>query len=194
MPEHAHGLDWPTGFERTAPENRESTSKFSTGFRATQRDLKQEMERLEADHWRLDDVTGSGGEPGVVVRWTVDGVDHAVACDAYDTKSANLRSAYLWIQETRKRGDRPVMTGRDEFAAAQLPPGDGEEAIVAGAVDDQPDREPHEILGVAADAPEPVVKGAFRELAKEGHGDQGDSDEYDVQELKRARDAMLGEG
>lgn len=41
------------------------------------------------------------------------------------------------------------------------------------AVEPEPDQEPHEVLGVAPDAPEPVVKGAFRELVKEGHGDQG---------------------
>ena len=191
MANSAYEVDWPDGFERTPPGEREKITKFSTGFRKTKRDLKKEMERMGVDHWRLDDVTGSGGDPGVVVRWTADGVDHAVACDAYASKSSNLRSAYLWINETRKRGDRPVVTGQDEFAAAQLPPGDGEEPIVAGGVDDGLDREPHDVLGVAPDAPEPVIRGAFRELAKEGHGDQGGSEKYDVQELQQARDEML---
>jgi len=40
-------------------------------------------------------------------------------------------------------------------------------------------------------APDSVVRGAFRELVKQAHGDQGDSDEWDVSELKRARDALL---
>jgi len=62
---------------------------------------------------------------------------------------------------------------------------------VAIAVEPEPDRRPHEILGVAPDAPEPTVKGAFRELVKDAHGDQGGNDAYDVSELKRARDAML---
>ncbi|WP_049979350.1 J domain-containing protein [Halolamina rubra] len=191
MAKSAYEVDWPDGFERTSPGERDTASKFSTGFRKSKRDLKKEMERMDVDHWRLDDVTGSGGDPGVVVRWTADGVDHAVACDAYESKTANLRSAYLWIKETRKRGDRPVVTGQDEFAAAQLPPGEGEEPIVAGAADDGLDREPHEILGVSPDAPEPVIRGAFRELAKEGHGDQGASEKYDVQELQQARDELL---
>lgn len=55
----------------------------------------------------------------------------------------------------------------------------------------EPDREPHGVLGVAKDAPEPTVKGAFPELVKEGHGDQGGNEEYDVSELKKARDALL---
>ena len=44
---------------------------------------------------------------------------------------------------------------------------------VAFAVEPEPDREPHEVLGVAKDAPVPVVKDAVRKLVKEGHGDQG---------------------
>jgi hypothetical protein len=39
--------------------------------------------------------------------------------------------------------------------------------------------------------PEPVVMGAFRELVKEAHGDQGGNEAYDVAELKQARDALL---
>ncbi len=55
------------------------------------------------------------------------------------------------------------------------------------------DQEPHEVLSVSEDAPEPVIKGAFRELAKEGHVDQGADERYDVAELKEARDAMLAD-
>ena len=47
------------------------------------------------------------------------------------------------------------------------------------------------MLGVSEDAPDPVVKGAFRELVKEAHGDQGGSDQWDVSELKQARDELL---
>jgi hypothetical protein len=35
------------------------------------------------------------------------------------------------------------------------------------------------------------VKGAFRELVKEAHGDQGGNEAYDVSELKHARDELL---
>ena len=43
----------------------------------------------------------------------------------------------------------------------------------------------------AASLPDPVINGAIRELAKEGHGDQGANPEYDVAEIKQARDEML---
>jgi hypothetical protein len=78
-----------------------------------------------------------------------------------------------------------------EFETACFPPGDEDGSPNVIAVEPEPQREPHEVLGVAEGAPEPVVKGAFRELVKEGHGDQGGNDEYDVSELKRARDAIL---
>ena len=51
----------------------------------------------------------------------------------------------------------------------------------------------HEVLGVAPDAPELTVKGAFRELVKDAHGDQGGNEEYDVSKLKEARDELLSE-
>ncbi|OTF01855.1 MBL fold metallo-hydrolase [Halorubrum sp. SD683] len=97
----------------------------------------------------------------------------------------------LYVEEKRKMSDRPVRTSQDEFATAGLPPGDGEEPIVAGAVDAEPDRDPHEVLSVAQDAREESIRGAYRELVKAAHGDQGDDRDLDVQELQEARDAML---
>ena len=39
--------------------------------------------------------------------------------------------------------------------------------------------------------PDPVVKGAYGELVKDAHGDQGGKDAYDAGELNQARDALL---
>lgn len=86
---------------------------------------------------------------------------------------------------------RPVKTGQDEFATARLPPGDGEATDDVVAV--KPERDPHEVLGVAPDAPDAVVEGAFRELVKEAHADQGDNDAYSVDELTSARDALVSD-
>lgn len=83
---------------------------------------------------------------------------------------------------------------------AALPPGEGGEATAVqpdgtiGAADAEPDREPHEVLGAAPDAPDLVIKRVFRLLVKEGHADQGGSEEYDVSELKQARDELLDDG
>lgn len=183
-----HGLDWPTGFDRTPPDDRKSTSKFSTNFRSTKSDIKTEMERMGVDHWRLDDVTGSGGDPGVVLRWTMDGTDHAVACDAYTAKRDNLRSVYLWVNETRMRSDRPVVTGQSAFAAAELPSGDEEDAIVVAG----PGEQPHEILGVAPDAPDGVIRAAAREQKKQHHPDN-DGTTAEFQRIVEAEEQILSE-
>lgn len=178
-------LDWPDELPRTDPTERESTSKFSTNFRSTKSDLKDEMRRMDVDQWRLSDVTGSGGDPGVVVRWRDDGGEYAVACDRYEAKKSNLRATLLWIKETRKREDRPVETGKENFAAAKLPSGD--EAVV------QPDAmDPHVILGVPADAGDEQVEDAFREKATVLHPDQNDGDGVAFRRLKWAREEMKG--
>lgn len=183
-------LDWPDFADRTPEEERKDESKFSVGYRQTKSDLRKEFERMGVEKWTLDDVTGSGGDPGVVVRWVDDGHERVVACDAYTSKSQNLREIYTWISETRLRSNRPVVTAGESFAAARLPPADGTTATAddTAVAAREP---PHEILGVAEDAPDPVVVGAFRELTKEGHSDQGDNPEYDVEDLKWARDQMI---
>ncbi|MFD1688677.1 hypothetical protein ACFR95_05340, partial [Halolamina salifodinae] len=73
-----------------------------------------------------------------------------------------------WINNTRKYGNRPVMTGRTRSARC-VSPSDGEELIVAGTVGSGLDRE-SQILVVSPDATESVIRRAFREIAKESHG------------------------
>ncbi|MFC3476300.1 J domain-containing protein [Halobacterium litoreum] len=195
------GLDWPTGFERTEPVNRERTTKFQASIASTTSAIETEMGRLDPSNWKVS--TGSGGahtkrsglpkhsanpsDPGVVLRWTKDGEQFAVACDAYAKLRDNLRSVYLWVHETRMRSQRPVETGESEFAAARLPPADEDsEAVVAAA-------EPaHEVLEVAPDADDGVVKAAYREKLKDAHPDQGGSS-AEVHRIRNAKEAMLDE-
>lgn len=196
-------LDWPAFAERTSPRRRERTSKYSvTKHQAISRLEKELLDRVGADDWRLSTAAphrksdglpyadSNPDDPGAVARWTKDGEQYAVACDRYTDLRDNIRTIGLYVEEKRRMSDRPVKTGHDEFATARLPPGDesGPDVI---AVEPEPDREPHEVLGVAPDAPEPTVMGAFRELVKEAHGDQGGNDDYDVAELKEARDELL---
>ena len=183
------GLDWPVWADPTPPEDREHTRKFDTKQRQTERELQQEMERMEVAAYHLGKATGRGGFPGVVARWQKDGREYAVCCDHYDHRSNNLRALYLWISETRKAGDRPVRTGQDQMAAAALP---GETASGAAVAAPDPEREPHEVLEVAADASTPVVKAAYRQKSKEAHGDQGGSTAA-MKRLNAAKEAMLDE-
>lgn len=195
-------IDWPVFAERTPPRQRERTSKYSvTQTQAIKRLEHELLERIGAADWRLSTAAphrkrdgrpyadATPDDPGVVVRWAKDGDQFCVACDRYTDLRSNVRTIGLYIEEKRKMSNRPVKTGQDEFATARLPPADEDDAvIVAGAA---PTREPHEVLGVDAEAPVPVIKGAFRELVKEAHADQGDNPDYDVGELKQARDELL---
>lgn len=192
------GLDWPTGWDRTPATRREDTAKFEKARSQTFEELTTLLERLGVDEWRLStDVahqtadpqkpyaSRTADDPGVVLRWTVDGRDHAVACDAWTTLDDNLREVYRYVVDKRRIGNRPVTTGEDEFANARLPAGD-EDDVVAG------EAPPHEILDVAPDAPEAVVKGAARSLKAETHPDRGGS-EAAFQRVVAAEEAMLDE-
>lgn len=189
-------LEWPPGFERTPAHDRDRSRKFSASRGDTTEALATEMDRLDVNDWRC--ATGSGGshtkqnglpkysanpdDPGFVLRWSKDGEQFAVACDAYATLDSNMRAVLLWVQETRMRGDRPVVTGEDEFATARLPSGD-EDAIEA-----MPPA--HEVLGVDADASEAEVRRAYQRRVKETHPDQGGSAEA-LERVRRAKEQMM---
>jgi len=190
-------LEWPADLgERTPSEERSSTSNFSANLGRTTSQLEDEMDRLGADHWRAEIAnqhTKSTGlprynanpdDPGFVLRWTEDGTDHAVACDHYASLRDNVREVYLWMRETRLSGDRPVRTGRSQFASAALPSAD-DDAVVA-------EEPPHEVLEVAPDADPAVIRAAARQKAKEHHPDRGGSTE-EFQRLQEAKEQLLEE-
>lgn len=175
-------LNWPAGLDRTDPGKRESTNKFSAGARQTKRELKRQLEMLNVDSWTLDTETGSGGDPGVVLRWEDDGTQRYVACDTYTNRKSNLRELFLWLKEMRMQEKRPVSTPQSAFAAAELPAGD-DDAIVM-------DTPPHEVLGVQPDADEQTVKAVYQVKVKDAHPDNGGTQE-ELSRVKRAKEAML---
>lgn len=179
-------LNWPDGIERTPAGERTNCSKFDTSLRRTRSDLKDEMSRMDVDEWRVEEVGGSSGDPGVVVRWRDDDDEYAAACDAYTTKTANLRASYLWIHETRMREKRPVATAADSFAAARLPSGeDGDGEAVVGQMPD------HEILGVSPQASDAAIEDAYRERASETHPDSG-GNAAEFKRVKAAYERLVG--
>ncbi len=193
-------LDWPAGFERTPAAERERNRSFQASLADTTADLETEISRMDVDEWRAsigNQHTKSNGlplhnanpaDPGFVLRWTDDGEQYAVACDAYSRLRDNARTVYLWINETRMRSQRPVETGDAEFAAARLPPGDGEtDAVVAQPADS---RAPHEVLSVQPDAPDAVVEAAARERKAETHPDAGGS-RAEFQKVIAAEEEMI---
>ena len=196
-------IDWPEQFPRTAPGERSRSSKFSASLGDTTAALETEMNRLGAGKWRasignshtkgnsMPRHNANPDDPGFVIRWHADGTDYAAACDQYTRLRDNVRAVYLWINETRMREDRPVVTGGDAFAAAALPPGDTDGDVIH-APDPEPREEPYEVLNVSPGAPRGVVRAAARSLKKDAHPDNGGS----MAELKRiehAEEAMLDE-
>jgi hypothetical protein len=189
-------IDWPAGWERTPARERTTARKFQASLADSTKSIAGEMDRMGVDEFRAS--TASGGryvkqnglpkhnanpdDPGFVLRWSNDGEQFAVACDAYTRLKDNVRAVYLWVNETRLRGNRPVRTGDTEFAAARLP--SGEEDAVAAAPP------PHEVLDVAPDAPETIVEGAYRAKVQQAHPDKGGSAEA-LKRVNRAREAML---
>jgi len=186
-------IDWPDGFERTPRTERTKNRNYEVDLQQAIEDLDAELDRLDVDDWRLSTAMDHQSrnpnypyanqpepeDPGVVVRWSMDGDQYAVACDAHTRVRDNLRTVGLYIREKRKMEQRPVTTGEAEFANARLPSGE----------DDPP---PHEVLGVDPDAPEAVVQGAYRAKVQDVHPDKGGSAEA-LKRVKRSQEAMLDE-
>jgi hypothetical protein len=193
-------LDWPSGFDRTPERDRSPNRSYEVSLHDAITDLAEELGRLDVEDWRLStDMDHQSrnpnypyanqpepDDPGVVVRWRMDGEQYAVACDAYSRVRDNLRTIGLYIHEKRKMEQRPVETGESEFANARLPPADEEDVVVAGAASEPA----HEILEIDPNADPEVVKAAFRAKAKTAHPDQdGSRDEF--QRLQTAKRVML---
>lgn len=200
-----NGVNWPSGFDRTPSDERDRTSKYRVTIHDAVSKLKEEMDRLDVDDWRLETNLDHqkkkpnypysrqkhADDPSVVVRWTMDDGQYAVACDRYTTVRDNIRTLGLYIREKRKMRDRPVVTGESEFANAALPPGDETDTAGNGAVVATPEP-PHEVLGVQPDAPDSVVKAAARRLKADHHPDNGgDKDEYI--RVTKAEERLLSE-
>jgi DnaJ-domain-containing protein 1 len=191
-------VDWPAGWDRTPSGERSKNRNYEVSLRDAIEDLDQEMSRLDVDDWRLSTAMDHQSQnpnypyanqpepddPGVALRWSMDGNQYAVACDCYSRVRDNLRTIGHYVREKRKMEKRPVETGEDEFANARLPSGDGD--AIAGSPP------PHEVLEVSPDASPEVIKQAARAKKKETHPDAGGSEEA-FRRVVDAEEAMLDE-
>jgi len=193
-------LDWPTGFDRTDPSDRERNNRYEASLRDSIDDLDAELDRLGVDDWRLSTdashqkrnpkypyADASPEDPSAVVRWTMDGDQYAVACDAYSRLRDNIRTLYLYIREKRKMEQRPVETGESEFANARLPPGEESDDSMSVVATRPP---AYEVLGVERDADPEEVREAFRREVQRAHPDHGGS-EAEFRRVKDAKESML---
>ena len=193
---------WPDRLPRTPPGDRGSAHKFSATRYQTVESIRNELERIGADDFTFH--TGSGGghtypdglpknsanpdDPGVAVVWRDGESTRTVGFDAYTSLDDNLRGLYLWIAETRKSGDRPATAPGDTFAAAELPPADGESAD--GERDPLAGVDPYEWLGVTESAPEAVIEAALRQAKKQNHPDSGGS-AFEWRRVQAVEEAVL---
>lgn len=199
-------LEWPSELERTDAGGRERTTKFDVTLGDAIKGIKQSMDRLGVDDWRLETAMpqrktdglpyASAAEPdypGVALLWTDDGKDYAIACDHYTKVPDNTRAIGLYVEEKRCMENRLVTIRQSEFATARLPPADNEAIAAPSVQDDGPQEEPHEVLDVAPDAPDDVVKAVARRKAANAHpdGDGGDSEKF--KRIQSAKEAMLND-
>ena len=196
MPE----LDWPAEFDRTPAEERKP---YPHGFRVSRSvafdNILSELRKMDARNVQLDTgaehqkrnpnkpyANSDFDDPGVVVRFERDGQQFAIPCDRWDNARDNAQAIARYLDAKRALERYGVSTVESEYSTHALPPGDEDrEAVVAR----QP---PHEVLGVAPDAPDTVVRGAARSLKADSHPDNGG----DVEQFKRvskAEEEMLNE-
>lgn len=199
-------IDWPVELERTPAGERSRTHKFSVTFTQAIDDIERELvDRLGVDDWRLSTdaphrkkdgrpyAKSNPDDPGVAVRWSMDGAQYAVAADQHTDWRDNAREIGLWLHEKRKMADRPVATAESEFATARLPPGDGEEPVVATAAGPA-SFDPHDVLEVSGSAPDEIVEAAAKRLARMYHPDSGEQpDREKFIRVQKAKVAILDE-
>jgi len=189
-------VDWPPSFERSNPDRRSPNRNYGVSLHDAIEELDAEMDRLGVDDWRLDTAMrhqsrnpnypyanqSEPNDPSVVLRWSMDGDQFAVACDAYSRVRDNLRTIGLYVREKRKMEQRPVTTGESEFANARLPSGEEDAIAVSSPA--------HVVLGVDENASADEIEAAYRERVKEAHPDNGGSSE-ELREVREAKEVLL---
>ncbi|WP_323190443.1 hypothetical protein [Halostella sp. PRR32] len=205
-------LDWPEGFERTPPEERgEYDGDITIGHRAAFESIVDELERWGAtgvdvktagQHYvndpQIPHKSADPEDPGVAVffRREDEPADdgYAIACDRYESQRENGRAIALYARRKRLAEKCGVTTADSEFETARLPPADDDAVAAppAPSEGDILDEEPHEVLDVSPDAPDEIVRAAFKAQVRdlEGHPDTGGSAGR-FEKLKKAREALL---
>lgn len=189
-------IDWPTGWHRTPASERTRNNRFEASLRQSIDDVADELGRVGVDEWDLSTAAehqitnprypyadSRPDDPGAVVRWSMDGEQYAVACDAYSRLRDNIRTLYLYIREKRKMEARPVQTGDSEFANARLLPAEERDESPSDHLD-------HVILGVPPNADSATVRDAFRRMVKTAHPDNGGSEE-EFRRVWEAKEALI---
>lgn len=198
----ADRIDWPPGFSRTPPEERE---RYPGGFEVSRKQafnsILKELDLMDA--YNIDVQTNAPhvkeephrpyhdrdpDDPAVVVYFDRDGDGYCAPCDRWDNLRDNARAIAQYLNSKRAIERYGVSTVDTEMSTQALPSGD-EDVVVAGD-----GREPHEVLGVAPDAPDEVVRASARRLAANVHPDRNeDGDLAEFKQIQRAKEALLAD-
>lgn len=198
-------LTWPDGFERTDPADR---TPYPGGFEVTRTrafdSIVEEIDRIDgamnvrietaaphtSKHPHRPYADRDPADPGVVAYYDREAQGYAVACDRWDNLRDNARAIALYVDAKRAIERYGVATVGSEFQTQALPAGEEDEAvIIAGAGREAP----HEVLNVAPDAPDDVVRAAARRLAANAHPDTADGDEAEFKRIQTAKEDLLDE-
>lgn len=200
-------IDWPAGYDRTDPDDREPyPGNITVGHREAFVSIDEELsrwgatlDRIEfaatgyANDSRIPHKSADPDDPGVAVyfRRLEEHADqgYAIACDRWNSLRDNARAIALYVKRKRLAERCAVATATSEFQTAALPSGEEDEPIAVGPTGTAD--APHDTLGVAPDAPDDVVKAAARRLAANHHPDGDDSDVERFMEIQAAKEAML---
>lgn len=204
-------IDWPDEYSRTDPDDREAyPGNISLNHREAFESVIEELERWGAtgvdvdfappSYQRNSNIPHKSAEPddpGVVAYFRrEDGSadeGHAIACDSWTSLRENARAIALYARRKRLAERCEVTTAQSEFETTALPPGEDDDAVVAGSGDTADSRDPHELLEVSPDASADVVKASARRKMANVHPDQPDGDEAEYKRLQKAKEAMLDE-
>lgn len=140
----------------------------------TRRDIRDVFRKWGIEHF--DIIPPSKDLVNARVEWWIGQRKHEISCSRFYNYRQNLRAVYGILHALRLAAERGIMEELARAATAMLPPGSIK-------------RPPHEVLGIAPDAPFAVAEAAYRVLAKDCHPDAGGTDEQ-MQELNEAIEAL----
>ncbi|MFB6085562.1 MAG: J domain-containing protein [Halodesulfurarchaeum sp.] len=191
-------IDWPAEIERTPEDDREN---YPHGFGVSRREaiehLLEQLRKMDATDVQIDTAAdhqsrnpnlpyseAQAEDPGIVVRYKLDGTPHIVAMDKWTSLRDNARAVGLTLESKRALTRYGVESVESEFSTHRLPPAD-EDAIQTGPP-------PHEVLEVAPEADPQVVKAAAKRRKAQTHPDAG-GDEQAFKRVVEAEETMLDE-
>lgn len=184
----AYPLQWPPAWPRTA---RPRPARFDTNFGAARKALMNELRMLGATDivissnvaLRRDNLPYAGqkqpDDPAIAVYFKLNGENQCVPCDKWSRTEDNLQAIRKTIEALRglERWGAKEMVNAAFRGFKALP-----ESVI---VTPNTSRTWWEVLGVEMDAPEHIIRLAYKKLAFEKHPDHGGSD-YEFAELQRA--------